>query len=101
MFRHNELTHVSQFKPSAQCTVYSRPDYDHLAQFSETCGAGIPRWVLLKLASFGDDAKSIKAFGQEVMAQLCECLVQLGAPSLHFYTLNQVEPSLGVLGALS
>jgi methylenetetrahydrofolate reductase (NADPH) len=56
---------------------------------------------LLKLASFGDDAKSIKAFGQEVMAQLCECLVQLGAPSLHFYTLNQVEPSLGVLGALS
>ena len=75
-------------------------NYSRLARFSETCGAEIPRWVLLKLASFGDDAESIKAFGQEVVAQLCQCLVQLGAPSLHFYTLNQAEPSLGVLGAL-
>lgn len=73
-------------------------NYSRLARFSETCGAEIPRWVLLKLASFGDDAESIKAFGQEVVAQLCERLVQLGAPSLHFYTLNQAEPSLGVLG---
>ena len=74
--------------------------YDQLAQFSETCGAEIPRWILLKLASFGDDAESIKAFGQEVVAQLCQRLVQLGAPSLHFYTLNQAEPSLGVLESL-
>ena len=75
-------------------------NYSRLARFSETCGAEIPRWVLLKLASFGDDAESIKAFGQEVVAQLCERLVQLGAPSLHFYTLNQAEPSLGVLKSL-
>ena len=75
-------------------------NYSRLARFSETCGAEIPRWVLLKLASFGDDAESIKAFGQEVVAQLCERLVQLGAPSLHFYTLNQAEPSLGVLESL-
>ena len=75
-------------------------NYSRLARFSETCGAEIPRWVLLKLASFGDDAESIKAFGQEVVAQLCERLMQLGAPSLHFYTLNQAEPSLGVLESL-
>ena len=75
-------------------------NYSRLARFSETCGAEIPRWVLLKLASFGDDAESIKAFGQEVVAQLCQRLVQLGAPSLHFYTLNQAEPSLGVLESL-
>ena len=75
-------------------------NHSRLARFSETCGAEIPRWVLLKLASFGDDAESIKAFGQEVVAQLCERLVQLGAPSLHFYTLNQAEPSLGVLKSL-
>ena len=61
---------------------------------------------LLKIAEqFGTptyvyDAESIKAFGQEVVAQLCERLVQLGAPSLHFYTLNQAEPSLGVLESL-
>mgnify|MGYP003603493467 FL=1 len=72
-------------------------NYSRLARFSETCGAEIPRWILLKLASFGDDKASIKAFGEEVVAQLCQRLIQLGAPSLHFYTLNNAAPTLAVL----
>ena len=72
-------------------------NYSRLARFSETCGAEIPRWILLKLASFGDDQASIKAFGEEVVAQLCQRLIQLGAPSLHFYTLNNAAPTLAVL----
>ena len=72
-------------------------NYSRLARFSETCGAEIPRWILLKLASYGDDKASIQAFGEEVVAQLCERLVQLGAPSMHFYTLNQSAPTLVVL----
>ena len=72
-------------------------NYSRLARFSETCGAEIPRWILLKLASYGDDKASIQAFGEEVVAQLCERLVQLGAPSMHFYTLNQSAPTLAVL----
>lgn len=72
-------------------------NYSRLARFSETCGAEIPRWILLKLASYGDDKASIQAFGEEVVAQLCERLIQIGAPSLHFYTLNQSAPTLAVL----
>ena len=72
-------------------------NYSRLARFSETCGAEIPRWILLKLASYGDDKASIQAFGEDVVAQLCERLVQLGAPSMHFYTLNQSAPTLAVL----
>ena len=72
-------------------------NYSRLARFSETCGAEIPRWILLKLAGYGDDVESIKAFGEEVVAQLCERLIQLGAPSLHFYTLNNAAPTLAVL----
>ncbi len=72
-------------------------NYSRLARFSETCGAEIPRWILLKLASFGDDQASIKAFGEEVVAQLCQRLIALGAPSLHFYTLNNAAPTLAVL----
>ncbi|HYD96474.1 MAG TPA: methylenetetrahydrofolate reductase [NAD(P)H] [Noviherbaspirillum sp.] len=64
-------------------------NYTQLMRFSDMCGAEIPRWVRLKLASFGDDAESIKAFGMDVVTGLCERLLAGGAPGMHFYTLNQ------------
>ena len=68
-------------------------NYTQLMRFSDMCGAEIPRWVRLKLASYGDDAESIKAFGLDVVTQLCERLLAGGAPGLHFYTLNQAAPT--------
>ncbi|MDB5796555.1 MAG: 5,10-methylenetetrahydrofolate reductase [Paucimonas sp.] len=64
-------------------------NYSQLSRFSDMCGAEIPRWVRLKLASFGDDTASIKAFGLDVVSDLCERLIAGGAPGLHFYSLNQ------------
>jgi methylenetetrahydrofolate reductase (NADPH) len=64
-------------------------NYTQLMRFSDMCGAEIPRWVRLKLASFGDDSASIKAFGLDVVSQLCERLLAGGAPGLHFYSMNQ------------
>lgn len=64
-------------------------NYSQLMRFSDMCGAEIPRWVRLKLASFGDDSESIRAFGLDVVTGLCERLLAGGAPGLHFYTLNQ------------
>ena len=64
-------------------------NYTQLMRFSDMCGAEIPRWVRLKLASFGDDSDSIKAFGLDVVTQLCERLLAGGAPGLHFYSMNQ------------
>ncbi|MEI6483804.1 MAG: methylenetetrahydrofolate reductase [NAD(P)H] [Betaproteobacteria bacterium] len=60
-----------------------------LMRFSDACGAEIPRWIRLRLQSFGDDSASIKAFGLEVVSDLCEQLRNGGAPGLHFYTMNQ------------
>ncbi len=68
-------------------------NYTQLMRFSDMCGAEIPRWIRLKLASFGDDSESIKAFGLDVVTQLCERLLAGGAPGLHFYTLNQAGPT--------
>lgn len=68
-------------------------NYTQLARFSDGCGAEIPRWIRVKLASFGDDNASIRAFGLDVVAGLCERLLAGGAPGLHFYTLNQSGPS--------
>ncbi len=71
-------------------------NYTQLMRFSDMCGAEIPRWMRLKLASFGDDTASIKAFGLDVVTQLCERLLAGGAPGLHFYTLNQAGPTTAI-----
>jgi len=63
--------------------------FTKLARFSDACGAEIPRWIRRKLEGFGDDAASIRAFGLDVVTQLCASLLERGAPGLHFYTLNQ------------
>lgn len=60
------------------------------------CGAEIPRWIRLKLASFGDDSASIRAFGLDVVTQMCDRLIAGGAPGLHFYTLNQAAPTIAI-----
>lgn len=60
-----------------------------LMRFSDACGAEIPRWIRLRLQGFGDDTASIKAFGLDVVADLCERLRAGGVPGLHFYTMNQ------------
>lgn len=65
-------------------------NYSQLMRFSDMCGAEIPRWVRLKLASFGDDSASIKDFGLDVVSAMCERLIKGGAPGLHFYSMNQV-----------
>lgn len=67
-----------------------------LMRFSDMCGAEIPRWLRLKLASFGDDNASIRAFGLDVVTGLCERLLAGGAPGLHFYTLNQAAATSAI-----
>lgn len=71
-------------------------NYTQLMRFSDMCGAEIPRWVRLKLASFGDDSDSIKAFGLDVVTNLCERLLAGGAPGLHFYSMNQAVATTAI-----
>lgn len=71
-------------------------NYSRLAGFSDMCGAEIPRWLGKRLESYGDDMDSIKALGLEVISKLCEGLLDVGAPGLHFYTLNQSKTTLQI-----
>ena len=71
-----------------------------LMRFSDACGAEIPRWIRLRLQAYGDDTASIKAFGLDVVTDLCARLRDGGAPALHFYTMNQSQATLGVLERL-
>jgi methylenetetrahydrofolate reductase (NADPH) len=76
--------------------VMPMTNFTQLMRFSDMCGAEIPRWIRLKLASFGDDAASIKAFGLDVVSSLCERLIAGGAPGLHFYSMNQAAPTTAI-----
>jgi len=71
-------------------------NYSQLFRFSDMCGADIPRWMRKTLEGFGDDRESIIAFGEEVVSNLCQKLLDNGAPGLHFYTMNQSKPTLAV-----
>ena len=71
-------------------------NYSKLARFSDACGAEIPRWIRKQLEAYGDDLESIQAFGEQVVSEMCERLLQGGAPGLHFYTLNQADASLAI-----
>jgi methylenetetrahydrofolate reductase (NADPH) len=68
-------------------------NYVQLARFSDACGAEIPRWLRKKLETYGDDLASIRAFGLDVVTDLCDRLLAGGAPGLHFYTMNQAGPT--------
>jgi methylenetetrahydrofolate reductase (NADPH) len=72
-------------------------NFTNLARFSDSCGAEIPRWIRKKLQSYGDDVFSIKSFGVDLITDLCEMLIDNGAPGLHFYTMNQIEPTATIL----
>jgi methylenetetrahydrofolate reductase (NADPH) len=71
--------------------------YAQLFRFSEMCGADIPRWMKKRLESYGDDRASIQAFGLDLVTNLCQRLLESGAPGLHFYTMNQAAPTLAIL----
>jgi methylenetetrahydrofolate reductase (NADPH) len=71
-------------------------NFANLVRFSDACGAEIPRWIRKQVAAYGDDLASIQRFGEDVVTDLCSQLLAGGAPGLHFYTMNQAEPTLAL-----
>lgn len=75
-------------------------NYSNLTRFSDNCGAEIPRWIRKQLEFYQDDLDSLKAFGNDVVSNLCNNLLEAGAPGLHFYTLNQVDATVNIWNQL-
>ena len=67
--------------------------YENLARFSKNCGAELPRWLCHRLQGYADDPASLRQFGIEVVSRLCRTLLEQGCPGLHFYTMNQLQPT--------
>jgi len=75
-------------------------NYTQLARFSDMCGAEIPRWIRKRLEAYGDDKASIRAFGEEIITEMCQALLDAGAPGLHFYTMNRAGPTTAIWNKL-
>jgi methylenetetrahydrofolate reductase (NADPH) len=75
-------------------------NFTQLARFSDACGAEIPRWIRKRLEAYGEDIESIRAFGHEVVTEMCRKLLEAGAPGLHFYTMNQAGPTTAIWKSL-
>ena len=71
-------------------------NFVQLARFSDICGAEIPRWLRGRLEQYQDDIDSLLSFGADVITTLCDCLLEGGAPGIHFYTLNKSKPTLDI-----
>jgi len=71
-------------------------NYSSLTRFSDACGAEIPRWIRKQLAAYENDPESLRAFGTDVVVNLCTALLETGSTGLHFYTLNQAEATLNI-----
>ena len=72
-------------------------NFTNLQRFSKQCGAEIPRWIRKTMETWQDDLEAQREFGVELVSQLCERLVDGGAPGLHFYTMNQSGLTLRIL----
>ena len=72
-----------------------------ITRFTAGCGADLPRWIRLRLEELQFDRAALHDFGTAVVTRLCETLVKNGAPGLHFYTINQAEPTLRLLRNLA
>jgi methylenetetrahydrofolate reductase (NADPH) len=70
-------------------------------RFCAGCGADLPRWVRLRLEELKDDKAAVLDFGVGVVTRLCETLLKNGVPGLHFYTINQSEPTLKLWNSLA
>ncbi|MDX1519420.1 MAG: methylenetetrahydrofolate reductase [NAD(P)H] [Gammaproteobacteria bacterium] len=88
-----DLPIVPGVMPIINCT--------QLVRFSESCGAEIPRWILKRLRDFGDDRVSIRKFGTDVTTELCDALLNGGAPGLHIYTMNQADAAEAIWANLN
>ena len=71
-------------------------NYEDLISFSKMAGAEIPSWIMNRLQLYKDDKESLKAFGQEVVSEMCLKLKAGGVKDFHFYSMNRIEPVLSI-----
>lgn len=71
-----------------------------ITRFAQLSGAAFPAALADRFSALGDDPDAVVALGVEVAAEMCQRLLDAGAPGLHFYTLNRSHSTIEVFEAL-
>ena len=72
---------------------------DSLIRMANNCGAKLPDSLIKQLDSYSEE-EDIKKFGIDYVSSLVQELIKKGAPGIHFYTINQLEPTKLILDNL-
>lgn len=75
-------------------------DYNALVRFCGLCGASIPQKVHDIFKPIADNPEKTMEAGIKFCIEQCKQLLTLGAPGIHFYSLNKVEPVGTILRAI-
>ena len=75
-------------------------DYQALLRFCNTCGATIPQQVHQIFKPLDGNAEAAYKAGVDFAVKQCNELLEGGAPGLHFYTLNKVDPTREILNRI-
>jgi methylenetetrahydrofolate reductase (NADPH) len=59
-----------------------------LKRMAELGGTPIPASILERFAAIEDNPEDVSKLGVEIATNLCHQLLEIGAPGLHFYTMN-------------
>jgi methylenetetrahydrofolate reductase (NADPH) len=67
---------------------------------AELSGRQVPPGVVARVSRFDGDPAAVRAEGVAIATELCDRLLEEGAPGLHFYTLNRSTATREVHAAL-
>jgi methylenetetrahydrofolate reductase (NADPH) len=75
--------------------------YDRFQKFTEFTGIKVPNQIKKALEPIKSDDEKVRAFGVDLCASMCRELFEIGAPGLHFYTLNLESSVTEILQEIS
>ena len=76
-------------------------NFASMAKMVELSGREMPTEVLERLEPLREDPAALRAEGIALATELCDALLEGGAPGLHFYTLNRSKATREIYAALS
>jgi methylenetetrahydrofolate reductase (NADPH) len=71
-----------------------------IRRITELCGSELPPRLVAQLEARADDPEAVLDFGVAYATLQCAELLAMGAPGIHFYTLNRSPATRAILSAL-
>jgi methylenetetrahydrofolate reductase (NADPH) len=105
-FRASDYVQLVERARSFGCTMPILPgimpvtNVAQIERFAALSGAAFPPELAERFTYVKDDDEAVRDLGVEVAIDLCQELLDVGAPGLHFYTLNRSTSTRRVYEAL-